>query len=340
MMHESPKVLSFIERLNTKVLRENEDLKNKMAELLDIAKNNQQLQDNLEILEQRLLKCRSVKDLVRTLERELKKRFRVEYVTFGLAADTSDAFFKERNRLSKGFQSTSPVFLETELLQNYFPGASAAPVLDSVGSVPVSPFFDAKASAEIRSVALVPLFIGGRIAGSLNMGSPDPRRYSPDKGTDFLVRLGNKISLAADNVLTHHRLLEAERTDPVTGLPNYSFFREVLRSEFGAFKEGGMPAACAIMGVDGLYALNDRFGPRAGNDALVHAAGVLKELTRKQDLSAHYGWDSIAAFFSEYFGSRGRSHRRKIRPQAIAKTASYPGADRRARAERRGVLYS
>ena len=32
--------------------------------------------------------------------------------------------------------------------------------------------------------------------------------------------------------------------------------------------------------------------------------GVLKELTRKQDLPAHYGWDSVANLFSEYFGSR------------------------------------
>ena len=82
-------------------------------------------------------------------------------------------------------------------------------MLNGDGSVPVSPFFDAKTSVKIRSVALVPLFIGGRISGSLNLGSPDPHRYTPDKGTDFLVRLGNKISLAADNVLTHRRLLEA-----------------------------------------------------------------------------------------------------------------------------------
>ena len=66
-----------------------------MAELLDIAKNNQQLQDNLDILEQRLLRCRTVKDFVRTLERELKKRFRVEYVTFGLAVNPRDARFED-----------------------------------------------------------------------------------------------------------------------------------------------------------------------------------------------------------------------------------------------------
>ena len=58
-------------------------------------------------------------------------------------------------------------------------------------------------SATVMSIALVPLRAAADSTafGLLVLGSPDPTRYSPDMGTDFLVQVGEVASAALGRLL-------------------------------------------------------------------------------------------------------------------------------------------
>ncbi len=57
--------------------------------------------------------------------------------------------------------------------------------------------------AAVASLALLPLrrSMTSPAFGLLVLGSPDPTRYTPDMGTDFLVRIGELASAAVTRLL-------------------------------------------------------------------------------------------------------------------------------------------
>ena len=53
----------------------------------------------------------------------------------------------------------------------------------------------------IKSIAVVPFTIGGRLAGTWNNGDADANRYEPDMKTDYLENLAAQISRRLDVIV-------------------------------------------------------------------------------------------------------------------------------------------
>ncbi len=289
-------VISFNERLFQKVLKENELLLARINDIFNVARANQSIQDNFDALEERILRSRSVREMARVLVQEIRKRFGVEWVSLCVALEPSDVLSHQGSRGIKGLPSFIRIVKPGEL-EGALAGLEKGEVILGPPGDNVGLFFGREMIPDMRSHAIVPLYFSGRLMGSLNLGSRDAQRYSPDQGTDFLRRLGCRISLAMNNILAHQRLVLMSVTDPVSGIPNRRAFEGALRRELERSRRLKSPLACMMADLDGFKAINDRFGHLAGDEALRHVASILRDHTRGYDMVARYGGDEFAALF-------------------------------------------
>lgn len=291
---ESSKVIPFDEKLHQKVLSENKALRDRLSEILEIASENQQIQDHFEALEGKILKSRSVREMARIIVKEIKNRFEVDYVTVCLALDPKDVLYKAQKDSSNSKGPNYLRIVEPEVLRHALPKRIRGPLLKEEVTQGESPFFSEKEIEGIRSKAVIPLFISRELIGTLNLGSQDSDRYTKDKGTDFLRRLGCKISLAMDNILAHQRLLQLSVTDQLTGIANRRHFDESLKREVGRCQRYGGSLSCMVVDLDGFKDINDRYGHQVGDKCLQHMAGIVRENSRRHDVVARYGGDEFS----------------------------------------------
>jgi len=88
--------------------------------------------------------------------------------------------------------------------------------------------------------------------------------------------------------------LEMAYADPLTLLPNRRVMDLFLARHF-AGAERGLPLAVAMFDLDGFKSYNDRFGHRAGDEALRVVGSVLNANTRQSDMTARYGGEEFCA---------------------------------------------
>jgi len=86
--------------------------------------------------------------------------------------------------------------------------------------------------------------------------------------------------------------LEA-RVDLLTGLFNYRWMIEALRKEIHRAQRYNAPLAVIMLDLDGLKAVNDRFGHSAGDALLRHVAGKVGAALRQTDSAARVGGDEF-----------------------------------------------
>jgi diguanylate cyclase (GGDEF)-like protein len=83
-------------------------------------------------------------------------------------------------------------------------------------------------------------------------------------------------------------------TDELTGLPNRSAFLRQLDAEIGRARRYGFSLALALIDLDDLNTVNERYGYAAG-DAILHTyAHEIMSQFRSHDLVARYGDDEFA----------------------------------------------
>jgi len=105
-----------------------------------------------------------------------------------------------------------------------------------------------------------------------------------------IERLRDKIAWLEERV----RLLdELAHQDPLIAVPNRRGFMRELESLIARVSRYGESAAMLFVDIDGLKRINDSFGHRAGDEALIHIASALTQGVRKSDFVARLGGDEF-----------------------------------------------
>jgi diguanylate cyclase (GGDEF)-like protein len=116
--------------------------------------------------------------------------------------------------------------------------------------------------------------------------------------TEAAVLTATAMLLAA---LNRQLKLESEtaRTDLLTGLKNRRAFDEAGLAEIDRASRHGRPLTVAILDLDGLKQVNDTLGHKAGDEALVTVADVLRQRLRAIDVVARLGGDEFGVMLPE-----------------------------------------
>ena len=166
----------------------------------------------------------------------------------------------------------------------------------------------------IRAFVTVPLSgDSGQLLGTLCGASFSPVTQDLTSWEPQLRALADVLGalLSAELRLTREarqrEVAESEaQTDQLTGLGNRRRWDERLAAEEARCVAYGGTAAVLTVDVDGLKAVNDRWGHEAGDGLLRQVADVLREGSRPGDVGARRGGDEFAVLLAE----RGR-------PQAV-----------------------
>ena len=88
-------------------------------------------------------------------------------------------------------------------------------------------------------------------------------------------------------------LARAAATDYLTNLLNRRAMTTLLEQEVERVRRSGLESSLILMDIDHFKAFNDRYGHGLGDKVLVHVAGYLKGLLRRQDAVARWGGEEV-----------------------------------------------
>lgn len=88
-------------------------------------------------------------------------------------------------------------------------------------------------------------------------------------------------------------LTEQVRTDGLTGLFNFRFFKETIELEMERTRRGTQTLSMILLDIDHFKKFNDEWGHELGNNALIHVSSLIKLAVRKLDYPCRFGGEEF-----------------------------------------------
>jgi diguanylate cyclase (GGDEF)-like protein len=144
-----------------------------------------------------------------------------------------------------------------------------------------------------------PLVHMGSVRGVVNVNNKRSRDDFYAEDLALLEALAGHASAALSNAHRYEAVLERAQRDSLTGLSNHGHMWSVLKVEAERADRHGRPLSLVMLDIDHFKAFNDRFGHRAGDEALCVVARVLEANSRSHDVVARYGGEEFAVILPE-----------------------------------------
>lgn len=311
----------------TDLARENEELRRRLAELMERARYNERVLARFQKVELRLIGIVSFKELIEAILEDYRDAFELDVVTLSLI----DADYDLRRTLmdAEAQPDAFPgliMFDQDVFLSGLF-GADNQPVLGPYDPARHRVLFPT-ASLVPASVAILPLTRWGQLVGSLNLGSVRADRFRAGMATNFIEWLAAVASVCLENVANNERLKHIGLTDALTGVHNRRYFEQRLREEVDRALRKGFPLSCLLVDLDHFKSVNDRHGHLIGDVVLREVAEQIKDQLRLSDAMARYGGEEFAVLLVQTHAGSARAIAERIRERIAAQSIKLPDGSR------------
>jgi diguanylate cyclase (GGDEF)-like protein len=145
----------------------------------------------------------------------------------------------------------------------------------------------------LRSVAVVPVRLFGRMWGALSIGWHDGD-VDASETLSLLSDLAELAGMAIGNVQAQAAIERQALTDGLTGLQNLRSCRQHLENGVSRARRHGHPLTLALVDIDHFKDVNDGYGHVVGDRVLRAVADVLGAAGRDEDFAARIGGDEFA----------------------------------------------
>jgi diguanylate cyclase (GGDEF)-like protein len=159
----------------------------------------------------------------------------------------------------------------------------------------------------IKIELILPLISRQRLIGVLVLGNKRSGHYAKED-CELLDNVAGLISPVMEKEYLREKLIrhqdqlstlyadiiEKVRIDDLTGLFNRRSFDETIRSEISRYSRYSGVFSLIVSDIDGMKAINDRFGHLAGDEALREIGRVIRNSIRSSDQAFRYGGDEFA----------------------------------------------
>ncbi len=143
-----------------------------------------------------------------------------------------------------------------------------------------------------QSMLLIPLVAGDRRLGMLNCVRARNDAFTA-ADLEGAALLGHMAASAWRNAQLYAELAEHAVTDPLTGLLNTRWLREIGGRELAQSARAGRPLAILLVDLDHFKVVNDTAGHAAGDAVLQGVAAALRRLIRAGDAAVRYGGEEF-----------------------------------------------
>lgn len=276
------------------LMAENETLRARMAYLLEQAERNHEIMCRHQAFDLQIVGAGSFPELIGTIFRTLPVISELDTVTLSLVDPDAD-IYTVMHRLGVDFeQFPNLMFCEhaVELGFDMSPERRPRPILGAYAPGQHCAVFP-HPPAGLQSVALVPLLRNTRLIGSLNLGSTDPNRFTPNLGTDFVEHMGSIIAICLENVISNEMLKYIGLTDSLTGVYNRRYMDRRLLEEIARARRQGYRLSCMYIDIDHFKRVNDTVGHQGGDDVLREVCGRIKAELRMSDALGRFGGEEF-----------------------------------------------
>lgn len=153
-------------------------------------------------------------------------------------------------------------------------------------------------TVQAASALVLPIVVGNRVMGSLQLFSRQPARFSVEDAQLLWI-----FSLVAENQLNrgygHDGLLRFAFTDYLTGLKTRGYFEQQLDVEIKRAERKQTSLSLLMVDIDFFKQLNDNYGHHVGDQVLRDLASVLQKDMRELDTVARYGGEEFVLVLPE-----------------------------------------
>jgi len=145
--------------------------------------------------------------------------------------------------------------------------------------------------ADVESGVIVPLVVGARIVGTLACWSDEVAAFH-EQDERLLEMLASQVATAILAAETQEALERRALSDPLTNLPNRRQLSQDS-TEFSEWYRSGRRAVVAMVDLDHFKQINDVYGHKVGDEALLKVATVMRETVREVDRIYRYGGEEF-----------------------------------------------
>ena len=167
-----------------------------------------------------------------------------------------------------------------------------------IPDIQASPLYSGAPKEWSGSIIGMPLKIGERVVGVMNIGYKEPREITPDE-LQVIELLGDQAALAVENARLHDLVIKQALTDPLTLLPNRRAFDQRLEEEILRSIRYMHKFALVMLDFDNFKHINDTYGHPAGDETLREIGRAMQEDVRDTDFIARIGGDEFALILPE-----------------------------------------